>query len=138
MARVQGNNSYRAKLSYASGGALDAHPRPLRHGTETTLATANVAGITATAGLPIRLRFEVEGTSPTTLRAKVWPADATEPAAWSVTTTDTTAGLQTPGQRGLDLYTSSSATAARGADLRPVHGVAARHPAAGQRDSRPP
>jgi hypothetical protein len=111
MGRVQGNNSYRAKLTYSTGGGL-ALTLVRFVTTETNLVKVNLAGITATAGLPVRLRLEVEGSAPTTLRAKAWRADATEPAAWSVTTTDSTAGLQTPGSAGVDVYTSSSASAA--------------------------
>jgi PKD repeat protein len=109
MGRVQNNNSYRAKLSYATGGGL-ALTLVRFVTTETSLLKVSLTGITVTAGLPIRLRLELEGSSPTTLRAKAWRADATEPAAWAATTTDSTAVLQTPGSAGVDTYTSSSAT----------------------------
>ncbi len=109
MGRVQNNNSYRAKLTYGSGGGL-ALTLVRFVTTETNLLKVNLTGITVTAGLPIRVRLELEGSSPTTLRAKAWRADASEPAAWAATTTDSTAVLQTPGSAGVDTYTSSSAT----------------------------
>ena len=111
MGRVQGNNSYRAKLTYSPGGAL-ALTLVRFITTETNLVKVNLTGITATAGLTIRVRFELDGSAPTTMRAKAWRADATEPAAWTVTTTDGNASLQTPGGAGVDTYTSGSATAA--------------------------
>jgi hypothetical protein len=52
----------------------------------------------------------VEGTTTTTLRLKVWPSTAAEPAAWQVTSTDTTASLQGAGSVGLIAYLSGSAT----------------------------
>ena len=111
MGRVQSNNSYRAKLTYAPGGGLAL--TLVRYVTsETNLVKANLTGITATAGLPMRVRLELEGSAPTTLRAKAWRADATEPAAWTLTTTDSTAALQTPGSAGVDTYTSGTAAAA--------------------------
>ena len=52
----------------------------------------------------------MQGTSPTTLRAKVWPVGSTEPAGWQYTATDSTAGLQAAGALRLTTYLSSSAT----------------------------
>ncbi len=111
MARANGSTSYRAKLRYLNG-ALTLTVGRMVNGVETTLASANVAGVTATPGLPLRYKLETEGSSPTTLRAKVWPSAAAEPSAWTVTGTDSTAALQAAGTAGLDLYVSSSATAA--------------------------
>ncbi|MGV8909528.1 MAG: PKD domain-containing protein [Propionicimonas sp.] len=110
MGRVQNNNSYRAKLTYSTGGGL-ALTLVRYVGSETNLVKATLAGITATAGLKLRLRLELEGSAPTTLRAKAWRADATEPAAWTLTTSDGTAGLQTAGSAGVDVYTSGTAAA---------------------------
>ncbi len=110
VARANGSTSYRAKLRYLAGGSLALSVGRFVGGTETTLVTANVSGVTATPGLPLRLRLETEGASPTTVRAKVWPVSGTEPATWMTTASDSTAGLQTAGTAGLDLYTSSSAT----------------------------
>ena len=58
----------------------------------------------------LAVRLEVTGTSPTTVRWKVWRAGAAEPAAWTVTATDTTAGLQQAGHVGVRSYLSGSAT----------------------------
>ena len=73
MARANGSTSYRAKLRYLNG-ALTLTVGRMVNGAETTLASANVAGVTATPGLPLRYKLETEGSSPTTLRAKVWPS----------------------------------------------------------------
>ena len=56
------------------------------------------------------MRYQVTGTNPTTLRAKVWPTGATEPVNWMVSVSDTFAALQTAGMVGLQPYLSSTAT----------------------------
>lgn len=108
--RLIGTNSYRAKLRYIAGGSLGL--ALIRYtGSEIGLGTVTVPGVTVTPGTPIRLVLQLEGTSPTTLRAKAWPTSAAEPGSWQVTATDSTAGLQAAGSTGIDVYTSSSATA---------------------------
>jgi hypothetical protein len=58
----------------------------------------------------LNIRFQVSGTSPTTLRAKLWKVGTTEPVAWQLTVTDATASLQAPGAIGFESYISGSAT----------------------------
>lgn len=111
LGRLAGTNSYRAKLRYLAGGTLSLSL--VRYlGSETTLASKTVSGITVSPGTGLRVRFELDGTAPTTLRAKVWRVGTAEPAAWGVTATDATAVLQSSGTVGLDVYTSSTAGAA--------------------------
>jgi PKD repeat protein len=64
---------------------------------------------TVSPDVPLRLRVEVTGTGPTTLRARAWPAAAAEPTTWQVTATDSTAALQGPGTAGVVDYLSSAA-----------------------------
>lgn len=111
MARANGSTSYRSKLRYL-GSALSLTVGRVVNGSETTFVTASVAGVTATPGLPLRFKLETEGTSPTSVRAKIWPAAAVEPSSWTVSATDSTAALQAPGTAGIDLYVSGSAAAA--------------------------
>ena len=66
--------------------------------------------MTYAVGDLLNLRVQVLGTSPTTVRAKVWKVGTVEPAAWQRSVTDTTAGLQASGSVGLFVYHSSSAT----------------------------
>jgi len=56
------------------------------------------------------VRLQVTGTSPTTVRAKVWGGSQTEPSGWTLTTTDSTAALQTAGSVGLGFYIGGSST----------------------------
>lgn len=104
------NTDYRAKIKVASNGVVTLYLTRVVGGTETTLAQVNVAGLTVAANDPLVLRLRLEGTSPTSLTAKVWRASAAEPAAWQLTASDNTAPLQVAGGTGLVSYMSGSAT----------------------------
>lgn len=69
-----------------------------------TLTSVNLSSTPYAAGQTVSIRFEVTGTGTTTLRAKAWIGGGTEPAAWQITRTDTTAGLQKAGTVGLIYY----------------------------------
>ncbi|MBW8481610.1 PKD domain-containing protein [Actinomadura sp. PM05-2] len=108
--RVGGAGDYRARLRFLPNGRLalqisrtDAASAETAIGAEQTLS-----GVTYTPGSPVSLRVRVTGTSPTTIRAKAWTG--AEPAAWQVTGTDATAGLQVAGNVGVRSYLAGSAT----------------------------
>ena len=101
---------YMATARVASNGAVTLQAQRTVGSTETVLRQATVAGLTYQAGQQLQLRLQVAGTSPTTVRAKLWPAGTEEPADWQVSVTDSTAELQVPGAVGLGVYASSSAT----------------------------
>jgi hypothetical protein len=60
-----------------------------------------VSGLTHTPGTPLRIRATFTGTSPTTIRVKVWEAGEAEPSAFALSVTDNTASLQEPGAVGV-------------------------------------
>ncbi len=66
--------------------------------------------MTFAPGTQINVRFQVSGTSPTTLQVKVWAAEVAGTPAWTISTTDSTAGLQAAGAVGLTTYLSGSTT----------------------------
>jgi len=105
--RQVGANNYTASIWVKSTGAVVL---VIKQGS-TVLASPTVTGLTYTAGTALQLRFQVSGTSPTTLRAKIWRASASEPTAWLSTVTDSTSGLQSAGSVGIQSYLSASATA---------------------------
>jgi PKD repeat protein len=108
--RTTSGGEYRARVRLVNGSVTLALSR-LVGTTETVLGTTTtLPGITYTAGMPLRVRLQVYGASPTTVRAKVWSAAAAEPSAWQKSTTDTTSGLQSAGSISLLTYLSSSAT----------------------------
>ncbi len=57
------------------------------------------------------LAFDVTGSAPTTLSAKVWRSSDPEPAAWQRTATNTYAALQGPGSLGVFSFLPGSASA---------------------------
>jgi hypothetical protein len=97
----------------AATGRISVQLTALR-GTSTPVAIAPSVtlptSITYAAGSRLNVRLQTTGTTPTTLRLKVWPATAAEPTAWQTTATDSWAALQSPGAVGLTASLSGSAT----------------------------
>ena len=103
-------DGYRTKVSVASSGAVTAALVKVVGGVETTLTSKVLTGATYTAGTAYTVRMQAWGTTPTTLRAKVWPSSTTEPTAWFVTATDSAVSLQAAGGVAVVTYLSGSAT----------------------------
>ncbi|GAA1856074.1 PKD domain-containing protein [Microbacterium koreense] len=78
----------------------------------TLLSAAPVNGLTWSEGDEFTLKAEVAGTSPTTLRAKIWSSTSAEPSGWQASTTDGTAAMQRSGYVTVrNVLSSSSASA---------------------------
>jgi hypothetical protein len=107
--RKVGAAEYRMKVRVAADGAVTAYVTRVS-GAETTLRSVVVPGLRYAAGKRLNTRLQVAGTSPTTVRARVWLSTATEPTAWQVSATDSTAGLQGPGSVGLHTFVPGTAT----------------------------
>jgi PKD repeat protein len=105
--RRVGVNDYRVRLAIGTTGAVTMQLQ--RNGT--TLTSGVVAGLTMAPADKVRIRLQVTGTSPTTIQAKVWKVGGTEPAAWRLTTTDSTDGYQSAGGVGIATYLNGAATA---------------------------
>ncbi|WP_233206052.1 PKD domain-containing protein [Cryobacterium sp. N19] len=103
--RVEGND-YRARAKLLASGAVQVQ---LMRGA-TSLKYLTVPGLSYAAGDQLKLRLQVTGTSPTTLKAMVWKLGDAVPEAWQVSATDSTAALQQAGSIGLAFYVSASAT----------------------------
>jgi PKD repeat protein len=109
--RVSSGNEYRARVLVNASNKVSVLLTRAVGGVATSISVDRaVTGLTYTPGLALRVRFQVTGTSPSTVRAKVWPASGTEPTDWLVSATDSTAGLQAPGGVSLTSYLSSNAT----------------------------
>jgi PKD repeat protein len=104
--RLVGSSDYEGRLWISPSGTVQL--QLLNSGT--TVSTYTLPGVTYTQGMQLNLRVQVFGTSPTTLRAMAWVNGTTEPTAWQLTTTDSTAALQVAGSVGLRSYVSSLAT----------------------------
>ncbi|NRD26727.1 PKD domain-containing protein [Frigoribacterium sp. VKM Ac-2836] len=109
--KVATNSEYRATLRYRSDGrAVVALTAFKGSTTGVNLVGETLVPGTITPGAKLNVRLEVSGSGTTTIRAKVWADGTTEPTAWTVSTTDTYAGLQAPGWVALGAYASGSAT----------------------------
>ena len=106
--RVVGTGVYGARLKLLSTGAVQLFTE--RSGT--ALSGGTVPGLTLGAGQAMRVRVQVQGSSPTTLRVRAWKVGTAEPATWQYTATDSTADLQAAGAVHLQMYLSSAAAAA--------------------------
>ena len=103
--RQVGNEAYSARVWVQANGVVQL--QALRG--STTLQAINTT-LAYTPGTELSVRLEVSGTNPTTVRAKVWLTGQTEPTAWTVSRTDTTAAMQVAGTVGLGAYLSGTAT----------------------------
>ena len=100
-----GAGHYRIGLALTPGG------KSLVRGqtdTGTSLFPDADTGLGFSAGVPYVLRVQVQGASPTTIRARAWKAAAAEPAGWLVTASDNTAPLQSAGAVGIRTLNDSS------------------------------
>ncbi|MGZ4689398.1 MAG: PKD domain-containing protein [Acidimicrobiia bacterium] len=109
---IVGAGDYRSVVRFQSDGRVAVRlGRANAAGTETIIVPeAVIPGLTYAANDKLLMRTQVTGTSPTTIRVKVWKFGTTEPVAWNQTTTDSTANLQAAGSVGLVTYVSGSAT----------------------------
>ncbi|MFF4418684.1 protein kinase [Streptosporangium sp. NPDC001559] len=109
--RVPTVGSYRAHVSLRPDGKVLLQLIRYESGrSEIDLAQPLwVSKLTAGPGIAMRVRVQVTGTSPTTIRGKVWAVGATEPD-WQLSATDATSGLQVPGGAGMLTFLSRKAT----------------------------
>ncbi|MFI7538386.1 serine/threonine-protein kinase [Streptosporangium sp. NPDC049376] len=109
--RVPAVGSYRAHVSLRPNGKVLLQLIRYEAGRgEIDLAQPLwVPRLTAGAGIAMRVRVQVTGTSPTRIRGKVWAVGAAEPD-WLLSVTDATSGLQVPGGAGLLTFLSRKAT----------------------------
>lgn len=98
--RVQPDGSVRLSLARSVSGA----------GVTTIASEITVPGLTVAAGEALQVRGQAVGTSPTTVRMKLWRAGTSEPAAWTLSTTDSTAGIQSAGAIGMAPYLPGGVT----------------------------
>lgn len=108
--RQSDGSEYRGKLRLAPDGSVYLHAtRVNAAGSETALGNeVKISGLSFQANGSLRMRLEVTGSNPTTIRLKAWGDGKQEPINWRYSTTDSTAGLQQAGAVGLRAYVSAS------------------------------
>ncbi|WP_051639737.1 PKD domain-containing protein [Cellulomonas sp. URHE0023] len=104
--RTVGTQDYAARLKVLPTGVVQLQAS--RSGASVAYAT--LPGVVLSAGTRLHVRVQVEGASPTTLRARAWLDGASEPATWQAVATDSTTGMQVPGGVRLTTYASSTTT----------------------------
>ena len=92
--RVDSNDFYRFEMAFTPTHTIAVSIIKKIAGSDTVLATATAAGLTHAAGSYYWMKAQSQGVNPTTLNMKVWAYGATEPGAWMLSTTDSTATLQ--------------------------------------------
>lgn len=104
------NTEYRARVRFTPTGVfLQAYRLP--GGAAVAIGSEQaVAGVTAAPGTVYRVRVNMSGYNPTTIKAKVWVDGTPEPLTWNVNVTDSTALLQAPGGVGFQSYAGSSSS----------------------------
>ena len=105
-----GSDDYRAKVKWTPNGAATLSVMRVIGGAEAVVQSLVIPGLTSAATVPVTIRLQLAGRSPTTLRAKVWLTGTVEPIPWQLTATDSAASLQGPGGIGVWSYLSSTAT----------------------------
>jgi hypothetical protein len=107
--RVSATAAYRVILRIAPSGQVFLQASQVVNNTESGIGSeVLVPGLTHTPGSFIRLRAQLSGTSPTTIRARAWADGASEPATWQYTATNSAASLQAAGGVGLMSYLGSA------------------------------
>jgi hypothetical protein len=108
--RQSDGSEYRGKLRLAPDGGVYLHATRVNAvGSETALGSeVRVSGLTFQANGTFRMRMEVSGSNPSTIRLKAWIDGKQEPIGWRYSASDSTAGLQQAGSVGLRAYVSSS------------------------------
>jgi PKD repeat protein len=109
--QVSTTTRYSAVLLVYPAGYATLRITRMVGGVETALAgPVTVPGLVPRAAQAISIRVQAFGTSPTTVRARAWPASGAEPGTWLVSATDTSAALQAKGSVGVLDYVSGALT----------------------------
>jgi hypothetical protein len=103
------SNYYRLDVRLNQDGTTDWIMREVVGGSASTIGSITSTGVTLTANQWIRVRIQLEGINPTTIRAKAWLDGNSEPGTWSFTdSTNSAAALQTAGAVGYRLLPSAA------------------------------
>lgn len=107
--RVASNVAYEGTLLLQTDGTVILQLRSLNGGATVVLAQTTATGVSYASGAQLKLRCQVAGTNPTTLRLKAWAAASPEPANFQLAATDSVSALQAAGSVGFAPYLSGSA-----------------------------
>lgn len=109
-ARLRPDDNYVCNVSLRSSGDVHLVLQGQAAGTTIPLTTDGPFLTATAARTKLRLRFQVFGLSPTTLRAKVWVEGTPEPATWQIQASDSSPVLQTKGTVGVAAHVGTAVT----------------------------
>lgn len=98
-----GNARYQLRVRVGVGGLVKLQPQAVSTAGTLPIGSEITTSVTLSdPTVPLWVRFEAAGASPTILRARVWLQGVAEPGTWAVNTgIDSTAALQVAGGVGL-------------------------------------
>jgi hypothetical protein len=121
---VRGGGDYRARVRLAGKSVYLQLTRTNAKNVESVVVKElAVKGLTYRPGKALRVKLQVTGSAPTTLRAKVWADGKAEPSGWQISGTDRTAALQAAGGVGVRAYLGRTATAPVTVSVDAVYGI---------------
>ena len=108
VARMTGTSCYWVEWSDTDSDGTYFVLTRLTSGVITSLVYVNTLRVQDLYHQDVRMRLQVSGSSPTTLKARVWHATDAEPGTWDIDTTENTAANQVAsGGFGVSAYRSS-------------------------------
>jgi parallel beta-helix repeat protein len=105
--RVSGGDAYLCRTRIGAGGEVAVQLSRVNEGTETVVASEQLAPLLLADWEWLRVRTSIAGTSPVTLRMKVWKIGTAEPSSWQLQSEDSSAKrIVALGSVGLYAYES--------------------------------
>ena len=109
--RWRGNTEYRGQMRLMPSGQVWLQAVKVVSGTAVALGTnSRATGVSHLPGQDLRMRMQVVGANPTTIRLKAWSAGLQEPDSWTYEVTDAEPELQRAGGVGILVALGSGAT----------------------------
>jgi hypothetical protein len=108
--RINATNEYRIRLRMPTNGNALVQAMALVGNVETALGTEVRMPGKHVANAYIRVRAEISGSSPTTIKIRAWPDGTTEPTTWLYSITNSAGALQGAGAVGLRAYVAGATT----------------------------
>ncbi len=108
IARGTERTGYRLTARNRDNGYVELSLRRMVNGQKTILTGTRVADLMPAAGASVRMRLVVEGSGPTTIKAKAWQVGASEPSDWLLTAEDSSTAVPSSPGAGVISYLSSS------------------------------
>ncbi len=98
---IDAGSLYRLRVRIQPSGFVEVAMIKAVNGSWTLSQATTIQGLNYQLNDELNIRYQIVGTNPTTLRAKVWKEGVSEPAGWNISVTDSESKLQDRGSFGL-------------------------------------